>query len=84
LDTANGDTFEINNPYEKYSSLRLIVGVIVLLVVSSSNNNRGHLLDLKSARTIPLGVLVLIGEGLARAGGFTALYLGHIPLQGMK
>jgi len=49
-----------------------IVAVIVLLVVSSSNNNRGRLLDLKSARTIPWGVLVLIGGGLALAGGFTA------------
>lgn len=50
----------------------VIIAVIILLVVPSSNNTRGHLLDIKSAKKIPWGILVLIGGGLALAGGFSA------------
>ena len=53
---------------EDYSIV--IVGVIVLLVVPSST--KGRLLDIKSASKIPWGVLILIGGGLALAGGFVS------------
>ncbi len=49
----------------------VLVAVIILLVIPSTKTNK-RLLDLNSARKIPWGVLVLIGGGLALAGGFTA------------
>ena len=47
-----------------------IVAAFFLLILPSSNST-GRLLDLKSAKKIPWGVLVLIGGGIALAGGFT-------------
>ncbi len=49
----------------------VLVAVVLLLALPSSNKHR-RLLDLKSAKKIPWGVLVLIGGGLALAGGFNA------------
>jgi sodium-dependent dicarboxylate transporter 2/3/5 len=49
----------------------VLVAVIILLVIPSTKANK-RLLDLNSARKIPWGILVLIGGGLALAGGFTA------------
>ena len=49
--------------------LIVIVAVVVLLLVPSSN---GRLLDVNSAKKIPWSVLILIGGGLALAGGFTS------------
>jgi sodium-dependent dicarboxylate transporter 2/3/5 len=48
----------------------VIVAVIILLIVPSSI--KGRILDIKSARKIPWSVLILIGGGLALAGGFTS------------
>ena len=48
-----------------------LVAAAILLSLPSANRHR-RLLDLNSARKIPWGVLVLIGGGLALAGGFTA------------
>ncbi|MDH3361836.1 MAG: DASS family sodium-coupled anion symporter [Nitrosopumilus sp.] len=48
----------------------VLVAVIILLAIPSAKTNK-RLLDLNSARKIPWGVLVLIGGGLALAGGFT-------------
>ncbi len=48
----------------------VIIAVIVLLLVPSST--KGRLLDIKSSSKIPWGVLILIGGGLALAGGFTS------------
>jgi sodium-dependent dicarboxylate transporter 2/3/5 len=48
----------------------VIVAVIILLIVPSST--KGRILDIKSARKIPWSVLILIGGGLALAGGFTS------------
>jgi len=53
---------------EDYSIV--IIAVIILLVTPSST--KGRLLDIKSASKIPWGVLILIGGGLALAGGFTS------------
>ena len=49
----------------------VLVAVIVLLILPSTNKHK-RLLDLKSTKKIPWGVLVLIGGGLALAGGFNA------------
>ena len=49
----------------------VLIAATVLLALPSSNKKR-RLLDLKSAKKIPWGVLVLIGGGLALAGGFSA------------
>lgn len=49
----------------------VLVAVIVLLVLPSAKKHQ-RLLDLKSTKKIPWGVLVLIGGGLALAGGFNA------------
>lgn len=49
----------------------VLVAVIILLVIPSTKTKK-RLLDLNSARKIPWGILVLIGGGLALAGGFTA------------
>jgi len=49
----------------------VLIAATVLLVLPSSGKHK-RLLDLKSAKKIPWGVLVLIGGGLALAGGFTA------------
>jgi sodium-dependent dicarboxylate transporter 2/3/5 len=46
----------------------VIVAVIVLLLIPSRSS---RLLDLKSASKIPWNVLILIGGGLALAGGFS-------------
>ncbi len=48
-----------------------IVAVVVLLMLPSGKK-RQRLLDVKTASKIPWGVLLLIGGGLALAGGFTA------------
>ncbi|MGD2107598.1 MAG: SLC13 family permease [Nitrosopumilaceae archaeon] len=49
----------------------VLIAAIALLVIPSSSKHR-RLLDLKSTKKIPWGVLVLIGGGLALAGGFSA------------
>lgn len=54
---------------EDYTIVLISVGF--LLVIPSSKKSR-RLLDLKSTTKIPWGVLVLIGGGLALAGGFSA------------
>jgi sodium-dependent dicarboxylate transporter 2/3/5 len=48
----------------------ILLGVFVLFFIPSKNNKE-YLLDINSAKKIPWGVLVLIGGGLALAGGFT-------------
>ena len=62
-----------------WKDLLLFVGdhVIVLVAVAAllilpSGLKRQRLLDLRTARKIPWGVLILIGGGLALASGFTA------------
>lgn len=49
----------------------VLVAVAALLLLPSGFK-RERLLDLKTASTIPWGVLILIGGGLALASGFTA------------
>ncbi len=49
----------------------VLVAVIVLFFLPSANKHQ-RLLDLKSTKKIPWSVLVLIGGGLALAGGFNA------------
>jgi sodium-dependent dicarboxylate transporter 2/3/5 len=49
----------------------VLIAAIALLAIPSTSKQR-RLLNLKSAKKIPWGVLVLIGGGLALAGGFTA------------
>ncbi len=44
----------------------------LFLLILPSRNSTGRLLDLRSAKKIPWGVLALIGGGLALAGGFVA------------
>jgi len=47
----------------------VLLGVLVLFFLPS-NKTSERLLDIKSVRKIPWGVLILIGGGLALAGGF--------------
>ncbi len=49
----------------------VMISVVLLFALPSLKDQR-RLLDLKSAKKIPWGILVLIGGGLALAGGFTA------------
>lgn len=47
----------------------VLLAVIVLMIIPSSH---GRILDVKSTSKIPWDVLILIGGGLALAGGFTS------------
>jgi sodium-dependent dicarboxylate transporter 2/3/5 len=50
----------------------IVLAAVVILLVIPSTKTKKRLLELNSAKKIPWGVLVLIGGGLALAGGFTA------------
>ena len=48
-----------------------LIAALALLLLPSSGKKKQRLLDIKTASKIPWGVLILIGGGLALAGGFT-------------
>ena len=50
----------------------IVLVAVAALLILPSGLKRQRLLDLRTARKIPWGVLVLIGGGLALASGFTA------------
>ncbi|MEX2366941.1 MAG: DASS family sodium-coupled anion symporter [Pseudohongiellaceae bacterium] len=48
-----------------------MIGAFVLFVIPASRENRGHLLDWKTAATIPWDIIILMGGGFALASGFS-------------
>ena len=50
----------------------IVLVAVAALMILPSGQKRERLLDLRTASTIPWGVLILIGGGLALASGFTA------------
>ena len=55
-------------PFIDDSTVAIVAAIVLFLIPS----NGRRLLDWNSAKKIPWGILVLIGGGLALAGGFTA------------
>jgi len=54
-----------------------IVGALLLFIVPSGKKNKLGVIDWKTAESIPWGILLLFGGGLAIAKGFDASGLAH-------
>lgn len=49
-----------------------IMGAISFFIIPAGNGSREKLMDWKTAKTIPWGILLIFGAGLAIAGGFSS------------